>query len=355
MVILGAMDYYFTFHITKSQNHTKDTFDYIITKTQVAFLISIVGIFTAYTFLPNDVFALSLILFVPVFLNGLSAFITYAQAQRMAKLIAMTQISFAFVFLVSKIVLVLLNAPLKYFILIQALDGVATSLILGYYFLFIKKWKFNIGTTFPVFDFKSTFKFLYDIRYNLVLVGFWQLVMRADQLILAKMSNAYTLGIYSAAVKLAEAPNAIVTVLGIVVFPRVAKQLNIKNLSDSGQVNKYRNLYVLSGILITTFLFVFAPFIIRILYGDKFLESVDVLRVYSLSITGLFISYYYMIVCGATEEKVRPAIIAVISALINISLVIILTHFYGILGTAAASAISYSVSGAMFYFVFRKK
>ena len=60
-----------------------------------------------------------------------------------------------------------------------------------------------------------------------------------------------------------------------------------------------------------------------------------------------------MTVFGAMEERKWPAIISILSAILNISLVIILTKYFGITGTAFASVTSYSVSGLIFHLAYK--
>ena len=75
--------------------------------------------------------------------------------------------------------------------------------------------------------------------------------------------------------------------------------------------------------------------------------------IYAFSVPGLFLSYYYMIVFGAIEERKWPAVIAIFSAAINILFVIIFTKYMGIIGTALASAISYTISGIIFHYAYK--
>ena len=86
------------------------------------------------------------------------------------------------------------------------------------------------------------------------------------------------------------------------------------------------------------------------MYGDRFLESVNILRIYAFSVPGLFVSYYYMALFGAYEERKIPAFAAVFVSILNIILVYTLTLKYGVYGTAFASALAYSVSGFVFHF-----
>ncbi len=352
VTVVGGMDFYFTYHIAKSHKHIEDVFKYIVQKTQVAFILFFIGMLGAFIFLPKDVLVLTSILFLPILLNGCSAFISYAMSQRMAKLVSVVQILVASIFFSSKIAFVYFKLPLSFFVAIQALDIVASGLILALYFLLHKKW-IRYQKDFIYIKFKDTLNLLYEIRYNMVLVIFWQLVIRSDQLMLAKLTSAYNLGIYAAAVKLAEAPNAIVAVLGLVAYPRIVNYVQTRSVFANHQIKRFMYLFLGSGILIATSLFVFAKYIIHILYGIKFEGSIVILMIYSFSIPGLFLCYYYMTVFGAMEERKWPAIISILSAMLNISLVIILTKYFGITGTAFASVASYSVSGLIFHLAYK--
>ncbi len=360
---VSGMDFYFTWHIVKSENKIVDTFRFAIQKTYITFFIFLLGISFAYFSFPSDVFILSLFLFIPFLFNGLSSFWLYALSEKRAKLVSTIQVISAFSFFILKFSFTQISLPLKAFVFISGLELVINSIVITTFFLLQHKNKESlflkevVNTKIP--SLIETFKLMFEIRYNLLLTIFWQAVMRADQLILAKMTSAYTVGIYAAAVKITEAPNVFVTVLALVTYPRVAEY--VKNIKEKNSVEIYREklnkifkMYFISGLVITFCLVVLAPIGIKIMYGDKFLESISILRIYAFSVPGLFVSYYYMALFGACEERKKPAFAAVFVAVLNIILVYVLTVNYGVYGTAFASALAYSVSGFVFYLYHRK-
>ena len=115
-----------------------------------------------------------------------------------------------------------------------------------------------------------------------------------------------------------------------------------------------QRVYLYAGVFVALFLFIGAPFFVYVVYGNRFLESINVLRVYAFSVPGLFVSYYYMALFGAYEERKAPALGALFAAILTILLVYICTTSIGVYGTAFASVISYTLSAFFFYFLYRR-
>ncbi len=355
---VSGMDFYFTWHIVKSENKILETFRFAIQKTYVTLFIFIFGLSFAYFSFPHDVFILSLFLFIPFLFSGLSSFWLYALSEKRARLLGLIQISTAFSSFLLKFSFVQMALPLKAFVFISGLELVVSSVFITLFFFYKNNFlKELLKIKIP--SLIETFKLMLEIRYNLLLTIFWQAVMRADQLLLAKMTSAYTVGIYAAAVKITEAPNVFVTVLALVTYPRVAEY--IKHIKEKNSISLYKEklnkifkMYLISGLVITFCLVALAPLGVKIMYGDRFSDSINILRIYAFSVPGLFVSYYYMALFGAYEERKIPAFAAVFVSILNIILVYTLTLKYGVYGTAFASALAYSVSGFVFYLYHRK-
>jgi O-antigen/teichoic acid export membrane protein len=174
-------------------------------------------------------------------------------------------------------------------------------------------------------------------------------LLRADQLILATFSNAYTLGIYSAAVKISDVPNFLAGILSMALTSRIS---NISKLNTDITRNNLKQImfyYAGVGILIALVFAVFAPLAVHILYGSKFAQSVPVLRAYSLSIPGMFLISFFTSMYGARDKYYHQVAIFSVSLVINVILIYVLTPIYGLVGTAFATVIAYSVAATLFY------
>jgi len=247
-----------------------------------------------------------------------------------------------------KVFLVNFHAPLLAFVAVSAGDTFFMVTLLALFFLSnpeIRKPFFY--ASFP--SIFSTIKFLYAIRFMVISLALWQLLLRVDQLVLATFSNAYTLGIYSAAVKITEVPNFFAGGIYASLVAHIASTALRKDDHSKNSIRKVMLLYFSSGTVISILTIITAPFIVSLLYGPKFIEVTPILRVYALSIPGMFLVYHYLAIYAVQGKHLQQAFIFSLGIIINIVLIYILTPIFGITGTAFATVISYTFMSGVFY------
>jgi O-antigen/teichoic acid export membrane protein len=351
--ILSGSDFYFSWAVARSEDFARDIKKFIVYRFHIALVLSLLGIVAATLILPRDVAIMCIVMLAPVFLNSFAIFHFYSLAKKKAKLVAALQIASAIIIVSMKIILVLLKAPLIYFIYVSAID--VTILSTAYFIFYLKNtdimkeiWKM------PTPKISETFKFLYDIKMNVIVIFLWQLLLRADQLILAKVTNAYTLGIYASAVKIAEVPNVLAGILYLTMVSRMVPLIKSDSSHSHLRLRRVFYLYLLIGCAMSIGVIVFAPLAVKIIYGAEFLGAIPVLQVYALSIPGLYLTYFFFSLFGAIDKHKVQSAIFFLAVVLNIVLVLFLTPIYGLIGTAFATSITYSLAGALFYMYWRR-
>lgn len=350
LTVIGGADFYFTWKIAKSKNYIEDVLECFGYKLYLYITLACIGTFFAWLVLPNDIAGMISIMLIPVFIQSLNAFSFYVLATNRAKLMAVTQTLSAIALLIIKIGLVSLHAPLYMFVVVSALDLILSGIIFTVYFIRFNEWR----SAFKVYTFPSFIKvytFLYSIRFSIIALIFWQLLQRIDQLILATFSNAYTLGIYSAAVKVAEVPNFLAGILSAALISRLAYVATNYDEESKRKLSKIMSSYLVAGVAIAFSLVVLAPFAVHVLYGSKFADSVFVLRAYALSIPAMFMNYFFLGVYGAKERQKYQIGIFGAAVVVNVVLVYVLTPLFGLTGTAYATVVAYTVAAFGFYIV----
>ncbi len=348
MTITIGMDFYFTWKVAKSDNKIKELVEYFGHKLNVTVLLTFIGVALALLVLPKDVALLAIIMFVPLIFSSCTAFFLYAVATNKANTIALFQIGASALLFVAKIILVISAAPLIAFIVVNAVDTVLVAMLLGGLYLS----KESILNSFKESTFPTLFKtmqFMYSVRMSLIAIALWQLILRVDQLVLATFSNAYTLGIYSAAVKIAEVPNFLAGVLYTALISHIALFAGNDDTHSKRRVKQVLLLYAFTGLVIATFVFFIAPYAIYFLYGSKFAEAIPVLRAYALSIPGMFMSFHYFGVYGAKEKHFFQSVVLGSAVLLNIVLVYALVPVFGLSGAGFATALAYTSVAIAFY------
>jgi O-antigen/teichoic acid export membrane protein len=349
MTVAIGMDFYFTWKVAKSEDKQKDLAEYLGHKLNVTLLLTAVGVAIGWIILPSDVAVLTTVMFVPLIFTSCTAFFQYAVATNNARTIATFQILVALSLFIAKVVLVAVQAKLLAFVIVSALDVTLVATLLGVYYYRDKEIRTVIKESiFP--SLVHTTHFMYSIRMSIIAIATWQLILRIDQLVLATFSNAYMLGIYSAAVKIAEVPNFLAGVLYTALVTHVALFAGKDDDFSKHRMQQILFLYVIAGLSIAVIVMLFATPAILFLYGEKFYASIPVLRAYALSIPGMFVTLYYFGVYGARDKHFSQAVIFGAGLALNVLLVYLLTPLYGLSGAAYATAITYTLVAVTFYF-----
>jgi len=256
---------------------------------------------------------------------------------------------FTSVLLVSllKFTLIIIKAPLLYFVIAYAFEFVLNAI--GYFVVYhlqklkIVDWKF---------DKKLAINLLKD-SWPLILSGVVvSIYMKVDQVIIKNMLDAKEVGYYAAAVRLSESWYFIPVAISNAIFPAI---VNAKNISKELFQNRLQKLYDLlawMAIGISIPVSFFATDIINLLYGSKFLPSAPILTIYIWAGAAVFLgvaSSQYLVIENLTKiSLVRTSLGMVVNVVLNL----ILIPLYGIVGSAVATLISYSL--ATFSIVFFK-
>ncbi len=214
------------------------------------------------------------------------------------------------------------------------------SLVYTLIMLFIFRKKYNSLKL--RIDFSFAKKLISDSWPFVFTTAFALIYSKIDQVMIGKMLDNHSLGIYSAGVKLAEIWYFIPVLICGVVLPSIISAYK----SDTALYKKRtRKLFqFITGLtaLFALFEFVFAKFIIFFIFGKAYAGSVGVLQVYTWA--GVFIAMIITMNQTLTVEN-RTRLIMIsscASAGINILLNLIFIPKFGIIGSAWATFFSYA-------------
>ncbi|MGB5289396.1 MAG: flippase, partial [Ignavibacteriaceae bacterium] len=238
-----------------------------------------------------------------------------------------------------KIIFIFQKAPLVYFV-VAALSEyavLATGLIIVYHYnkLSIFNWKYS----------KKFASSLLKDFWPLALSGIVVMVyMRIDQIMIKNMISEEAVGYYSAAVRICEAWYFIPVTLCSSIFPAI---VNAKNISEEFYHNRMQKLYDLLtwlAIGIAIPVTIFSNQIIQILFGSDFSSAAPVLTIYIWAGVAVFLgvaSSQYLINENLTKLSFYRSSVGMI---LNVVLNFIFIPKYGIIGSAVATLISYTVA-----------
>lgn len=233
-----------------------------------------------------------------------------------------------------KVVLLLLHAPLVWFIAATLFD---TVLIAGGYLVSyrskidsVRKWQFD----------KEKAKHLIKQSFPLLLSGAAVVVyQKIDQVMLGNMLDKEAVGYYAVAVKFVEILVFIPQIASQTMFPILTriKQKNFGNYQETAQ--KFVNITLWVSILVAILMCVASKVLIKFTYGYEYRAAVPVLQIMVFKITGMALSEStgQMIII---EGKHKYAFIRnILGCCLAIGLNFFLIPTHGIIGSAIISIV----------------
>ncbi|HIF9232349.1 TPA: flippase [Photobacterium damselae] len=240
-----------------------------------------------------------------------------------------------------KVVAILLGADLIFFAWISLVEFVliAIGLLLSY-----SKFRVNQKLVFSLSEAKVLLKESWPFIISGVSI---MIYMRIDQVMIKHYLGLEFVGLYAAVLPLSTVWNFIPVILATSFAPLVAEA---KNKSEKEYINLLSKLFrvvTIISLLLSVTIAMLAPFIISVLYGDKYIMAKDVLviHVFTNVFIGLgVIQNLWIINEGKSKITLYKTIIGMIFCLVANSLLI---PAYGIVGAAVVALSSQLISSVL--------
>lgn len=223
---------------------------------------------------------------------------------------------------------------LSFLIFLEALILAITLLIILFYRGFgLKKLTFSC----------SQAKYLLGQSWPLLLSTISILVyLKVDQIMIGQIIDRYNVGIYSSAVRVSEAIYFLPVIVMSSIFPAIAKLKNENPEKFRMTFQKTFDLMVLLSFLVIAVFYFFSSFVIKTLYGPSYFEAILVLKIHILAVIFVFLgvaSGKWFLVENLQIFLLRRALLG---AVLNIVLNLVLIPSHGIHGAAIATVLSYA-------------
>jgi O-antigen/teichoic acid export membrane protein len=167
---------------------------------------------------------------------------------------------------------------------------------------------------------------------------------RADLYVVALLTTTAELGMYSVAISAAESLQVPTQVATLVTSPHIGS-LEVDGAARLAARCVRNNLLVAGAVC--GLLFVLAPFVVKLLYGDAFMPVVPALRILLIGVLFLSLgspmSVYFTLKLGRPDVPLR---LAGLSAVICIAMAVLLVPHLSLVGASLASTVAY-VAGAI--------
>jgi len=198
----------------------------------------------------------------------------------------------------------------------------------------ISEWKFDKNISLTLI--KDSWPIIFTSAFALIYA-------RVDQILIKHLMDSSYVGIYSSAVAVAEAWYFIPNIIMPSLFPAI---INAKMSSEEIYHSRIRKLSLLLLVLsvgVASLTTIFAPLIMRLIYGSAFIGGAIILQIYVWSSVGTFLGNLAMNYLIAENKKKLLALINFVPMVINIILNLMFIPKYGIVGSAYATLISYTL------------
>jgi polysaccharide transporter, PST family len=176
----------------------------------------------------------------------------------------------------------------------------------------------------------------------------WHLFVSTASISLYQATNTVVLGLvagnaavghYSAAEKVVQACQGLLAPIGQSVYPRISRLMNESRAAAFALIRKVLRLQGSAALALSVLLLVFAPVIVRLLYGRDYEETIRVLRwlavlPFLVGLSNVF-GVQTMLAMGMNQLVSR---ILVMAGALNVATLFVLTHWFGAEGAAMAVA-----------------
>lgn len=218
------------------------------------------------------------------------------------------------------------------------------------YFFFISKGKKII----LVIDTQYCLSLLKNAWPLAITTAFYVIYSKIDQVIIGHMLNNNQTGLYAAGVRLAEIWYFIPSMIMGIIFPSLVEAKKRNRDLFNLRIKKVSFFILAISLAFSLIQFLTADFIVKILFGQKYTDSITVLQIYTWAISILVLINIIQQYLTITNRLKTIMFASIFGAAVNVLLNLYLIPIYGINGSAFATLISYFTI-PIFIVIFNKK
>lgn len=273
----------------------------------------------------------------------------YFQSIVKSKFVAISNVLTLVISSVIKVILIINNAELVFFVYALLFDAACLATLLVYFYCANNSRLFNW-----CFDFNWA-KRLLKSSWPLILSSLVvTLYMKIDQIMIERLLGLKSVGIYAAAIRLSEVWYFIPTVISSSFFPAV---LSAKNTSALLYETRMQDLYYFLAWVSLVFIIpiiYWGGTLITALYGEQFSESSNVLVIHVCA--GFFV--FMGVARGnwilAEGLQIYSLLYLSASLIVNVTLNVVFIEDYGLVGAAYATLVAQFCAVLLFPSFFKK-
>jgi O-antigen/teichoic acid export membrane protein len=183
--------------------------------------------------------------------------------------------------------------------------------------------------------------------------GLSTVYVRIDVVFLSYLATSAIVGLYEAANNLTMRLNIVARTVNIALYPFLASEFAKDKNSLQRYTGKTIRLLVILGTLMTVVLWVFGDSIVVLVYGSKFVDTIQAVKWLALIIPLRFIDTSLEVALSASNREGKRARAVLVAALTNILLNLMLIPTYQMMGAVFATVLTEVVMCAMYVWILR--
>ncbi len=302
-------------------------------------IIAVYGILILYSNTESDIGFMLIILGFLLVTQSADTIDLWYQSLSLSKIVVRVKFVSCLISNMLKIYFIIIDKSIIYFSILVLLEGMISFLLLFYVY------KTNNSNAIRWSYDKNIAKYLLTESWPFIISGLSIILyVRLDQIFIKHFFGAKELGIYAAAIPLSSAWNFVPVIISISLAPLVAKIKKESELEYNKLIYNIFRGFVFLGLLISFGTLVFSDWIIHILYGERYDESIWILKIHGF--TNLFICVGVAQSIWIVNERLsKLALVKTISgALFCIGSNLLLLPMLGIQWAAITAVLSQAVS-----------
>ena len=305
-------------------------------------VVTLIGVYGNYIFLDPQQKRIGFIIALSFIFSPFNVIDFYFQSKVQSKYVAIASVVQTFIINIFRIILILIKAKLIFFVYVILLESILTALFLSIFYLrksLLVRWQF---------DFIWAKQLLRD-SLPLVLAFFAASIMsRVDQLILQDFVGIKAVGVYAFVINMVDVLYQIPIVLAITFFPYFVSIRSVHEEKFHDSSLRFHSMLALSAYVIGFVLYIAASPLVTTFLGQGFLQSVAILKVYSITFVFLFFNAATIKFLLIDRLTGLLLVRTFVGALLNIALNFLFIPYYGVDGAVWAAVITFLFTGYLF-------
>ncbi len=230
--------------------------------------------------------------------------------------------------------------------------GVFSVILLAYwiYALWLARYLFQAGICFHFASDFYSWQNILKLSFPFALLSLLELIHGRLDLFLLKtlLPDATQAGYYFVAYRLMDVILILPAALNIVLLPRFSRDF----AQDAGRIKaNYRKLFLIlliCGIVLVPIVYWSSDLLIRQLFGEEYIPSINLLRILTISMFCFFIHYANVTFLAASNIQWKIFVFSIVQVTINLAANLVLIPRWGADGAAWANNISTTCGLVMF-------